>query len=142
MSTFPLQLLSTVGIASSVVFAMFAFGCSIADADEPKADGPDYTRHIQPLLAKHCVRCHGPKLKESELRLDSLSAIKFGGKRGPAVEPGRSAQSPLIKAARGVRPYREMPPDAPSLKDEEIDLLVKWIDSLKEDPEQRPSRRE
>jgi mono/diheme cytochrome c family protein len=122
--------LAGLAMLSAVAFSL----CDRAVAvNEANAAGPDYTTHIQPLLAKHCVRCHGPKLKESELRLDSLSAIQRGGKRGPAVVAGMSGQSPLIKAVRGVRPYREMPPDAASLESADIELLVRWIDSLKEE---------
>lgn len=121
-----------VGLAMLSTVAISLCDRTIA-ANEPKAAGPDYETHIQPLLVKHCVRCHGPKLKESELRLDSLSAIQRGGKRGPAVVAGMSGQSPLIKAVRGVRPYREMPPDAASLESADIELLVRWIDSLKEE---------
>ena len=35
-----------------------------------RADDADFARDVQPILAKHCVRCHGPKKQEGGLRLD------------------------------------------------------------------------
>ena len=32
-----------------------------------------YSQEIQPLLRRHCVRCHGGKQQEADLRLDRLS---------------------------------------------------------------------
>jgi hypothetical protein len=102
----------------------------VACGADPKPAKIGYAERIAPLLAEHCVRCHGPKLQESDLRLDSLEHIERGGKRGAAAIPGKSAASPLIRAILGERPYREMPPDAPSLGSADIQLLKDWIDSL------------
>jgi len=112
---------------------------ALAAAAEPRPAKVDYATKIAPLLAEHCVRCHGPKLQESELRLDTLDNIQLGGKKGPAAVPGNSAESPLIRAIRGERPYREMPPDAPSLRPADIKLLADWIDGLLVDSQPRSS---
>jgi hypothetical protein len=88
----------------------------------------EYAKDVAPLLAKHCVSCHGPKKQESELRLDSIEAMLQGGKKGPAIVPGKGATSRLILALRGEGGLRLMPPDAPDLKPAEIELFKRWID--------------
>ena len=35
------------------------------------ADPIDFSRDIQPLLARRCLSCHGPDTQEGGLRLDS-----------------------------------------------------------------------
>jgi mono/diheme cytochrome c family protein len=39
-------------------------------ASSRAAESPAFSRDIQPLLAKHCVICHGPNKAEAGLRLD------------------------------------------------------------------------
>ncbi len=49
-------------------------------------DGITYAAHIQPLLAKKCVVCHGPDTAESGLRLDlQLSATGIADSGSCAV---------------------------------------------------------
>jgi hypothetical protein len=109
---------------SALILIVVIGGRASAFGLEPKSAKIDYATRIAPLLAMHCVRCHGPKLQESELRLDTLDHIERGGKRGPAAIPGKSEESPIIRAVLGERPYREMLPDAPSLPPGEIKLLA------------------
>jgi hypothetical protein len=35
---------------------------------------PAYKQEVQPVLAKHCFRCHGEKKQEGDLRLDNLNS--------------------------------------------------------------------
>ncbi|HEX4146388.1 MAG TPA: DUF1592 domain-containing protein [Pirellulales bacterium] len=51
---------------------MAAFFCRVAPA-LAEAPGPaDFAQDIKPLLAQHCVRCHGPEKAESDFRIDTL----------------------------------------------------------------------
>ncbi len=96
------------------------------------ADGPDYLREIKPLLALHCVECHGPRMQESELRLDTAAQAIAGGNLGPAVKPGDSAASLLVKVIEGKSDeVSRMPPedDARPLTNEQIQLFRRWIDA-------------
>src|SRR4051812_38901646 len=70
----------------------------------------EFTRDIQPILAKHCVSCHGPDKQRGSLRLDSGAALRQGGNSGPVVVPGKSAGSLLIKAVTGSDDAKVMPP--------------------------------
>src|SRR5262245_66126122 len=75
-------------------------------------DGPaSFTKDVLPILEDKCQGCHSSVLAEGKLMLEEHAQITKGGKRGPAIVPGKSADSLLIKAAgRTAQPY--MPPPA------------------------------
>ncbi len=81
---------------------------------------------IQPLLAKECIRCHGPTRSKGYLRLDSRQAAIQGGGRGPALVPFDPAHSLLITAVRYQDQDLQMPPDRP-LSEAQITSLAMWI---------------
>jgi mono/diheme cytochrome c family protein len=93
------------------------------------ADPVDYTRDIKPLLAKHCVECHGADKQRSNLRLDTAAAALRGGKSGPAIVPKKSAESRLILAVTGADGVKPMPQKGSRLSDQQIALLRAWIDA-------------
>jgi len=95
------------------------------------ADGAvDFTKHIQPLLAKKCISCHGPEKQKAGLRLDRKSAaFKGGDDFGSAIVPGKSRESPLFRVVTGLEAGVEMPAEGEKLTGEEIELLKRWIDS-------------
>jgi hypothetical protein len=97
----------------------------------------DYAKHIQPLLVKHCLKCHGEKQVQSGLRLDSLTAIRKGGDRGAAVVAGKGATSILVKALLGEGGITRMPAEAPPLSHEDIALLKRWIDEGASGPSEK-----
>src|SRR5437660_1194477 len=70
----------------------------------------DYTRDVKPLLARNCAACHGPEKQRSSLRLDGVARIRKGGNSGPAIVPGKSDESLLIKAVSGADGTTAMPP--------------------------------
>src|SRR5690554_739949 len=74
---------------------------------DPRSDD-FFETHIRPVLATKCLKCHGAKKQESNLRLDSRAAMLKGGDSGPAVVPGKPGESYLIEAIK----YEsfEMPP--------------------------------
>lgn len=89
----------------------------------------DYTRDVKPVLDKRCVACHGPKLAMHGLRLDSRAGALKGGESGaPALVPGRSAESLLIRYVSGQDKEIVMPPSGPRLTADEIKILKQWID--------------
>jgi len=89
----------------------------------------DFEREVHPLLAARCLGCHGEKVQMSKLRLDVRARALAGGESGvPAIAPGASSQSLLIRYVRGENPKFVMPPAGPRLIAAEVDLLAKWID--------------
>jgi mono/diheme cytochrome c family protein len=98
-------------------------------APRAAADLPDYLRDIKPILAKNCYSCHGPEKQRSGLRLDTAAAAVKGGDSGPAIVPGNSKDSRLIKALTGADDVVQMPPKGEKLTAEQVALLKKWIDA-------------
>ena len=72
-----------------------AIACAAAD------DRVIFEDQLRPVLAKNCAGCHAGQQVQGGLSVESLELLLRGGKRGPAIEPGSSAQSLLVKALRG-----------------------------------------
>ena len=73
------------------------------------------------------------------MRLDTADAVRQGGDQGPAIVPGKSQESLLIKAVTGADGWR-MPPedDGAPLTAEEIAKLAAWIDQGAKAPDETP----
>ena len=98
--------------------------------------GVTYATDIQPIFAKSCYPCHGPKSAKpkGKLRLDTLEAVLKGGEDGPALVKGDSAKSVMVAQISHLGDPDDYlpPPDnkaniAPLTK-EQIGLIRAWID--------------
>src|ERR1043165_7623977 len=78
-------------------------------------------------LDTKCAGCHGPA-KMSDLDVRDRAALLKGGKRGPAVVPGKAADSLLYKAVRRDGEL-QMPPGKAALTAAEVNSIRDWIDS-------------
>jgi WD40 repeat protein len=96
-------------------------------------DGPvDFEKEILPILRKNCLACHNSTDAESDLVLENPLLIIKGGAEGPAVVPGKSAESVLLLLASRQR-ESFMPPDdndvgAKQLTPAQLGLIKLWID--------------
>lgn len=89
----------------------------------------DFARDIQPLLAENCYKCHGPSRSENGLRLDLKSEALKGGDHGPALVPGRAADSLLVKVINGTHSeLPRMPRKGPALTPAAVALVAAWIE--------------
>src|SRR5258708_22491422 len=89
----------------------------------------DFVRQVQPIFEKNCFKCHGPEKQKGGLRLDvKAAALKGGDEHAPAIKPGNSAESSLIRFVAGLDPDLKMPPKGDPLSAEQIELLRAWID--------------
>ena len=89
----------------------------------------DFGHDVQPLLKARCLGCHGAKLQMHGLRLDVKTAAFKGGESGvPAIVPGNSVQSLLIKYISANSDV-VMPPSGPRLTADQVSMLRVWIDS-------------
>jgi hypothetical protein len=128
---FKLQLTSSRRFLYAVV--LVAAGNSITKAidDLPSSAQRDvtYAKDVVPILTKYCLKCHGPKLQESGLRVDQKASLLRGGDIGePAVVSGKSGESLLIQVIAGLNEDLKMPPEGSQLMANEIGILRKWID--------------
>ncbi|HKS37357.1 MAG TPA: PSD1 and planctomycete cytochrome C domain-containing protein, partial [Verrucomicrobiae bacterium] len=75
-----------------------------------------------------CYGCHGPKKEEAGLRWDVKEVALKGGESGPAIVPGKSAESRMIHLVAGLQDDLVMPAKGERLSAEQIGLLRAWID--------------
>lgn len=94
------------------------------------ATATDYLREVKPILAEHCYRCHGASQQKGGLRLDTAAAALKGGEHGPAVQPGRSAESLLLRVVRGEHDsISRMPYKKPPLGEAHLAALARWVEA-------------
>lgn len=99
------------------------------DSRSPLVNGTvDFQRDIQPILARHCFSCHGPRKAKGGLRLGHPDLAFQGGNSGPVIVPGDSQKSRLIRVVDGSDPELKMPEGSKPLTPEEIAKLRAWID--------------
>ncbi len=108
------------------------YGTSVTHADEPRdaaSQSSFFETKIRPLLVKRCYECHGEEVAEGQLRLDTRQGWERGGERGPAIVPGDSSASLLIRAVSHRDDKLQMPPkdSGEKLSEVEIDDLTTWI---------------
>ncbi len=94
------------------------------DAD----DSDFFERLVRPILANQCFACHGPQAGDGQagLRLDSRDGMLRGGRSGPAIVPGRAAESLLIHAVNHDTAL-QMPPKS-KLTIDQVASLTRWVD--------------
>src|SRR5687767_5251844 len=72
------------------------------------------------IIEAKCVACHGPA-RMSELDLRDRASILKGGKRGPALVPGKADESLLYKAVKREGDV-QMPPGKTPLTAAEVNV--------------------
>ena len=92
------------------------------------ADPVDFSRDVQPLLARRCLSCHGPDTQEGGLRLDSAdgatSELPSGGR---AIVPGSADTSLVLERITSTDPDLQMPPEGARLTPAQVASLRDWI---------------
>ncbi|HWE05219.1 MAG TPA: DUF1549 domain-containing protein, partial [Rhizomicrobium sp.] len=78
------------------------------------------------LLQQKCGSCHGTSSGMSGLKVTSRDNLLKGGSRGPALVPGKSADSLLYKAVAHIGDV-SMPPNG-ALTADEVGAIKTWID--------------
>ena len=118
-----------VSILPRFALLILSMGDLSANGDESPVD---FQRHVHPIFAEHCVRCHGVNEEslEAGLRLDVREAVLQGGDSGTAaVVPGDADQSELIARVTSDDPDYLMPPpsEGKPLSAPQKQILKRWI---------------
>jgi hypothetical protein len=94
-----------------------------------------FEKHIRPLLAERCYKCHSTDAEKIKggLLLDSREGVLKGGKDGVVLVPGEPEKSKLIEAIRYQIPDLQMPPKHPLSKDE-VAAFEEWVKLGAPDP--------
>lgn len=111
-------------------------------ADAPNPEGVKlFEAKIRPILAQHCVGCHGPDKQKGKLRVDTREALIKGGleddKQVVVVVPGDPGKSKIIEAIEYKDEDSAMPPpkknketgkmESRKLSDQEIKDVTEWV---------------
>lgn len=113
-----------ISVATLSIIGLTAFNIN------PFSNGVDFNTEVKPILNKHCVACHGGVKKAANLSfLFSQEALNTKGKSGKtAIIPGDAEHSEFYKRLISNDLDERMPKGKDALKQEEIDILKKWID--------------
>ncbi|MFN5103228.1 MAG: DUF1553 domain-containing protein [Planctomycetota bacterium] len=92
----------------------------------PASGQIDFNSQVRPILANHCLQCHGPDAqnRQAELRLDTQSDAMQS-----AILAGQPDRSPLIHRIESRDPGEVMPPGhlGKPLSSQQITILKEWI---------------
>ena len=100
---------------------------------ELKRDTPvNFATEVYPFLKANCLACHNQSKPKADLILESPQDMIKGGESGPAIVPGKGADSFLFTTAAHLE-EPTMPPannksKAENLSPEQLALLKLWID--------------
>ena len=119
-------------LAMTLAWGMTAIGSAPARSGEGQERVPDFNREIAPLLATHCVKCHGDAEPKGGLDLRTKEAMLKGGDSGPALTAGSADESLLFDlVSRG-----EMPPKRERrLSAAQVALIKDWLNAGTPAPE-------
>ncbi|MDX1933999.1 MAG: PSD1 and planctomycete cytochrome C domain-containing protein [Capsulimonadales bacterium] len=129
MKRFVLPISALLGVAL-IVGVSFA-GPPTKKASVPTVVAPDFNREVRPILADHCLKCHGPdeNHRKGGLRLDRYDGIVARlGSGNAALDRVHPADSELLKRIRATDDLR-MPPSHTNkpLSDAQKDVLRRWV---------------
>ncbi len=93
---------------------------------------PSYEIHIEPLAKRYCVSCHRPGKENNNYLMTTYDEILNTGDDAPNVVAG-DPNSILLQVIQGHTvqgvngEIDVMPPNGKLLKDEYIDMFVRWV---------------
>ncbi len=101
----------------------------------------DFFRDVYPFLRGNCVACHNKTTTKAGLNMETPGLLRKGGESGPAVIPGKGAESSLVRFAQHledeVMPPKNNKSGAVDLTAAEIEVLKAWIDEGAKDSVQQ-----
>lgn len=106
-----------------LMLALIAVAATVARGDDASVS---YEREIVPFLEDQCIACHDDGFETSDLSLASVEAMRKGGRRGPAIVPGKGKESLLVQFMTGAK-QPQMPPKV-QLPLDRIAVVERWID--------------
>jgi hypothetical protein len=116
-----------------VGLAIFASAGTPLFAQTPEIEF--FEAKIRPVLVQKCYGCHNSKMAapKGSLVLDTKEGMLKGGVSGPAIVPGRPAESRLITALSFTDPLAKMPPSG-KLPETVLADFEQWIARGAADP--------
>ena len=110
-----------------LMLAMLALVAATPPGAGAVADPEDFFElRVRPLLVEKCYSCHS-ETASSGLKVNSRQAMIQGGTLGPALVPGKPAESLLIQAVDHTHSRLRMPLGE-KLQPQQIADLVRWVE--------------
>ena len=121
-----------------LAFPPFLFAQEKKDKDKPlvpiaeikleSKEPVSYEKDVEPIFSDKCFVCHSGNVVESKFDMTTYAGVMKGGKRGPAIVPGKSADSFLYRVSgHREKPVMPLKGEDP-LTTKELALLKGWID--------------
>jgi uncharacterized membrane protein len=84
---------------------------------------------VAPILQKKCAQCHQDGKLKGDFSVENLRTLLKGGKSGPAIVPGKLAESELYRRVTLDSDHKDyMPADGkPALTKMELRIIKWWI---------------
>jgi hypothetical protein len=90
----------------------------------------DFQRDVLPLFRERCFKCHDARKRTASYRIDVRTLALRGGESGkPAIVPGASAKSELIRRITLAEGDEAMPSGKEKLTPVQVKLLRDWIEA-------------
>ena len=88
----------------------------------------DFARHVQPILAMKCARCHGPSAASGGIAFDTRDRAFAETDSGrPAIVAGDPNASSMIERIVSHDESTRMPPEGKPLTASEVEIVKTWI---------------
>lgn len=114
--------------AELIAFCLFAAIPFDIVSAQPSDAPIDFSRQIQPILARQCFSCHGPGHQEAGLKLNRRdSALEKLDSGKHAIVPGKPDESELLRRLISTDEGERMPPSGKPVSPQNIELIRKWI---------------
>ncbi len=97
-------------------------------AGQGKSQSLTYQKDILPIFQQSCAKCHLGNAAMGKLQLTSEEGLLRGGVSGPAIVPGKSSESLLVKRLLGLSDAPRMPMGGTPLSDAQVNIIRTWID--------------
>lgn len=113
-----------VSLGTLIATLIFSTMASVA-----KEQPVDFASQVQPILAKHCISCHGPGKSEGGLSFaDRRAALRELDSGAFAIVAGQHQQSALLQRVASSDVADRMPPEGEPLSEEQVAILQRWIE--------------
>lgn len=115
-------------------FSLIFLGLSLLVSLDNRSNAQDvkavnFSREIQPLLARRCFACHGPDKAEGGLRMNSAEGLTAKLDSGSqAIVAGKPDESEVIHRISTTEEGVRMPPEGKPLTESEQAMIRRWIE--------------
>ncbi|MFO0946169.1 MAG: DUF1549 domain-containing protein [Planctomycetota bacterium] len=107
------------------LFALLALGHEARPLRASPEEIEFFEKEVRPVLAEHCFECHGPKVEQAGLRLDTKARFLKGSDNGPIVTTDQPEKSLLLQVIQHSQEPK-MPPEE-KLSEAAIAALTRWV---------------